>query len=57
MRSASVVGMVGGGGVGGVLWGMVRGFYYAQTCAVMLIIIVCVTVIDLASAQIRKSVT
>ena len=57
VRSASVVGMVGAGGIGVILWEMVRGFYYAQTCAVMLIIIVCVTVIDLASAQIRKSVT
>lgn len=55
VRSASVVGMVGAGGIGVVLWEIVRAFQYAQTCAVMLIIVVTVTVIDLASARIRKS--
>lgn len=54
VRSASVVGMVGAGGVGVILWEIVRAFQYAQTCAVMLIIIVSVTAIDLVSARIRK---
>lgn len=54
VRSASVVGMVGAGGIGVVLWEIIRGFQYAQTCAVMVIIIVSVTVIDLVSARIRK---
>lgn len=54
VRSASVVGMVGAGGIGVVLWEIIRGFQYAQTCAVMIIIIVSVTVIDLISARIRK---
>lgn len=56
VRSASVVGMVGAGGIGVVLWEIVRGFYYAQTCAVMIIIIVTVTLLDLVSARIRKAV-
>ncbi len=55
VRSASVVGMVGAGGIGVVLWEIIRGFQYAQTCAVMLIVVVTVTVIDLASARIRKA--
>jgi phosphonate transport system permease protein len=55
VRSASVVGMVGAGGIGVVLWEIVRAFQYAQTCAVMLIIVVTVTVIDLASARIRRA--
>ncbi len=55
VRSASVVGMVGAGGIGVVLWEIIRGFQYAETCAVMLIIIVSVSVIDLISARIRKS--
>jgi phosphonate transport system permease protein len=55
VRSASVVGMVGAGGIGVVLWEIVRGFQYAQTCAVMIIVVVTVTVIDLASARIRKA--
>jgi phosphonate transport system permease protein len=54
VRSASVVGMVGAGGIGVVLWEIIRGFQYAETCAVMLIIIVTVSIIDLISARIRK---
>ena len=54
VRSASVVGMVGAGGIGVVLWEIIRGFQYAETCAVMLIIIVTVSLIDLVSAHIRK---
>lgn len=54
VRSASVVGMVGAGGIGVVLWEIIRGFQYAETCAVMLIIIVTVSIIDLVSARIRK---
>ncbi len=54
VRSASVVGMVGAGGIGVVLWEIIRGFQYAETCAVMLMIIVTVSAIDLVSARIRK---
>lgn len=55
VRSASVVGMVGAGGIGVVLWEIIRGFQYAQTCAVMLVIVVTVTCIDLVSARIRSA--
>ena len=55
VRSASVVGRVGAGGIGVVLWEIIRGFQYAETCAVMLIIVVTVSVIDLVSARIRKA--
>lgn len=54
VRSASVVGMVGAGGIGVVLWEVVRGFKFDQTCAVMLMIIVLVTSVDMVSARIRK---
>jgi phosphonate transport system permease protein len=54
VRSATVVGMVGAGGIGVVLWEIIRGFYYAQTCAVMIMIIVTVSLIDLLSARVRK---
>lgn len=54
VRSASVVGMVGAGGIGVVLWEIIRGFQYAETCAVILIIIATVSAIDLVSARIRK---
>ena len=54
VRSASVVGMVGAGGIGMVLWDVIRGFQYAQTAAVLLMLVVTVAVIDLASAALRK---
>jgi phosphonate transport system permease protein len=54
VRSATVVGMVGAGGIGVVLWEIIRGFAYAETCAVMIIIVITVSLIDLLSARIRK---
>jgi phosphonate transport system permease protein len=53
VRSASVVGMVGAGGIGVILWEIIRAFQYAQTAAVLLIIIVTVTALDLLSARLR----
>ena len=54
VRSASVVGMVGAGGIGVVLFEVIRGFQYAQTCAVLLILVVSVSLIDLLSAALRR---
>ena len=54
IRSATVVGMVGAGGIGVLLWELIRGFYFARTCAVMLIIIAVVVAFDLLSQYIRK---
>lgn len=53
VRSASVVGIVGAGGIGTLLWEIIRSFRYAETCAIMIIIIAFVAVIDLVSARIR----
>ena len=55
VRSAAVVGMVGAGGIGYVLYDIIRAFEYGKTCAVLLILIVSVTVIDLVSSKIRKT--
>ncbi|NML42615.1 phosphonate ABC transporter, permease protein PhnE [Ramlibacter sp. G-1-2-2] len=55
VRSASVVGMVGAGGIGVILWDIIRAFQYPQTCAVMIIVVVTVTAIDLLSSRIRKA--
>jgi phosphonate transport system permease protein len=57
VRSASVVGMVGAGGIGVVLFEVIRGFQYAQTCAVLLIVIGTVTALDVASAWLRARCT
>lgn len=54
VRAAAVVGMVGAGGIGVVLWEIIRGFYYAETCAVLIIIVLTCSAIDLVSAKIRR---
>jgi phosphonate transport system permease protein len=53
VRGASVLGIVGAGGIGQVLWEVMRGFQYAETCALLIILIVSVSIIDFISAKIR----
>lgn len=56
VRAATVVGIVGAGGIGVVLWEYIRGFYYAETAAVMIVIIVTVSLLDVLSQRLRKLV-
>ena len=56
VRSATVVGMVGAGGIGMVLWELIRSFDFQRTCAVMAISVLVVTLCDLASQRLRKMV-
>ena len=37
-----------------MLWEYIRGFYYAETAAVMIIIIVTVSLLDMLSQRLRK---
>jgi phosphonate transport system permease protein len=46
--------MVGAGGIGVVLFEVIRGFQYAQTCAVLIILILTVSLIDLLSSWLRQ---
>ena len=55
VRSASVIGLVGAGGIGQVLWEIIRAFEFRQTCAIMLIIVVAVSLIDSASQALRRA--
>ncbi len=55
VRSASVIGLVGAGGIGQLLWEIIRAFEFQQTCAIMLIIVVAVTAIDSASQALRRA--
>ncbi|MEQ8807071.1 MAG: phosphonate ABC transporter, permease protein PhnE, partial [Rhodospirillales bacterium] len=57
LRSATVIGIVGAGGIGMVLWEFIRGFYYAETAAVMIIIIGTVTLLDIVSQVLRQRFT
>ena len=54
VRSATVLGIVGAGGIGQLLWENIRSFAYAETAAIMVIIIVSITLIDMLSQQLRK---
>ncbi len=54
VRSATVVGMVGAGGIGVILWENIRAFAFVQTSAVLLVIIVVVSLIDIVSQRLRK---
>jgi len=54
VRAATVLGIVGAGGIGMVLWEYIRGFYYAETAAVLIIIVIAVTLIAMASQALRR---
>lgn len=54
LRSATVLGIVGAGGIGVLLWESIRGFSYPEAAAIIIIIIVSVTAVDMASQIIRK---
>ncbi len=54
IRESTILGLVGAGGIGVVLWEQIRGFYFAETCAVMIIIVVSVTLIDVVSSRLRR---
>jgi phosphonate transport system permease protein len=54
VRAATVVGMVGAGGVGVALWDVVRAFQFDRASAVLIMIVVTVSMVDLLSARIRR---
>ncbi|MBL1420374.1 MAG: phosphonate ABC transporter, permease protein PhnE [Alphaproteobacteria bacterium] len=54
VRSATVLGMVGAGGIGQLLWENIRSFAYAETAAIMIIVVVSITLIDMLSQRLRK---
>lgn len=54
VRSASVVGLVGAGGIGLIIWEVVRAFQFPQACAVIAIVFAAVILIDAASQGLRR---
>ncbi len=54
VRAATILGIVGAGGIGMPLYEGIRSFAYPETCAVLIVIVATVVVIDLISAQVRK---
>lgn len=53
VRASSIVGFVGAGGIGQDLFVAIRKFYYTDVSAILLMIIVAVSVIDLLTERIR----
>jgi phosphonate transport system permease protein len=56
IRSAAVIGMVGGGGIGFYLWDTIRAFNDREAATVILLIVAMVMGIDVISARIRRAV-
>jgi phosphonate transport system permease protein len=54
VRSAAVIGMVGGGGIGFYLWETIRSFNDREAATVILLIVAMVMCIDMVSARLRR---
>jgi phosphonate transport system permease protein len=52
-RSATVLGLIGAGGIGQLLFDSLNAFKYAQTAAIIVVIIAAVSLIDLLSQALR----
>lgn len=53
VRSATVLGIIGAGGIGQTLYENIRSFQYSETAAIVIIIVASVMIIDIISARIR----
>jgi len=54
VRAGSIVGFVGAGGIGQDLFVAIRKFYYTDVSAILLMIIVTVSIIDVLTERIRQ---
>lgn len=55
VRSATVLGIIGAGGIGQVLYESSRSFLYPQTSAIIIVVMITIILVDILSAFIRKS--
>jgi phosphonate transport system permease protein len=55
VRSATVLGIIGAGGIGQTLYESIRSFQYAPTAAIVIIIVLSVMLIDIVSARVRRT--
>lgn len=53
VRSATVLGIIGAGGIGHSLYENIRSFQYAETAAIIIIVVVSVMIIDVISSRLR----
>ena len=57
IRASTIVGMVGGGGVGLVLFSYIKGFKYHTAFSIILLIAVMVIVVDLVTGHLRRELS
>jgi phosphonate transport system permease protein len=57
VRSATVLGIIGAGGIGQSLYETIRSFAYPEACTILIIIIISVSIIDIASTRMRSFCT
>jgi phosphonate transport system permease protein len=55
IRSAAVIGMVGGGGIGFYLWDTIRSFKDSEAATVILLIVIMVMAVDVFSSRLRRA--
>ena len=53
-RAATVLGLIGAGGIGQLLFESIQGFAYRQVSAIAIVIVVAVTLIDMLSQAMRR---
>ena len=56
VRSATIIGFCGAGGIGFLLWEAMRSFKSKEVCTMLIIIVIMVSIIDLVCSKIRKKV-
>ncbi len=56
VRAATILGLVGAGGIGFFLQEAMRSFDWKATCAILIMIFVTVFLVDFASARLRRSI-
>ncbi len=56
IRSATVLGVIGAGGIGQILFESIRGFYYPQASAMLIVVVATVMLMDVLSQFLRKRV-
>lgn len=54
VRSATILGFVGAGGIGFLIFDKLNGYLYREVCTMMIMVILTVTVIDYACGHIRR---
>lgn len=54
IRASTIVGMVGGGGVGLTLFSYIKGFHYDIACSIILVIAAIIILVDRITSKLRK---